>query len=303
MSYFQRQRLDSLFDKHTMDTWDLRVRMTPVLPRSLGVDIDTREDTTITIDVLKKAIIDGGSLAYNILKHMLKGNPKCGLEPCPDMLSTLTHEVKELYRWVWIWSEKSERDGRIMDQGNSWFVDIESAVKEGKAHRPESYTIDGPGAPHINLAIESVCPCNVHAPLSLQVTKPCRCFEPNQEQGEQQEPKPCPLVQSQSPTQQPTRKRPFTSDTFTPSSFSQHAKNVEDTGILLEDGYLLLIDSLTIHKSSANATLEDPTQYRYAILETGKIFFSKHSHILDAYLEEKNKFVQYKSPPFKIPRK
>ena len=83
MSYFQSQRLDKLFDNHPIDVWDMRVRMTPVLPRSLGVDLDTKDDPTITRDILKKAIHDGGSLAYNTLKHVLKGNPKCDLQPCP----------------------------------------------------------------------------------------------------------------------------------------------------------------------------------------------------------------------------
>ena len=310
MSYFQRQRLESLFDNHKIDVWDMRVRMTPVLPRSLGVDLDTKDDPTITPDVLKKAILDGGSLAYNTLKHALKGNPKCDLKPCLDMLRTLTHEVKELYRWVWIWSEKSERDGRIMNKGNSWFVDIESAVNDGKAHRPESYTIDGPGAPHINLAIESVCPCNVHTPLGLQVIKPCRCYQPEQKsiQQQQQQQKPIPTpppAQSQIPLQQATRKRPFSAESQATPSFSQQAPS-EDSGILLEDGYLLLIDSLTIHKSTVAPSHEEeegPPQYRYVILETGKVFYSVHPHILDAYREEKNKFNKYKSPPFKKARK
>ena len=301
MTYFQRQRLDSLFDNHTIDIWDMRCRMTPVLPHSLRVDIDTTDDLTITSDVLKKAILDGGSLAYNTLNHVLKGNSKIKLKPCPDMLCTLAHEVKELYRWVWIWSEKSERDGRIMNQGNSWFVDIDSAVKEGKANTPLSYTFDGPGAPHITLAIESVCPCNVHAPLSLQVTKPCRCFKAKQ-CDEQHNSSLSPPVPAQVPSQQPTRKRPFSSDNFTTPSFSQKA-DTEDTGVLLEDGYLLLIDSLTVHKSAYSPSHDEPPQYCYTILETGKVFLSTHPDILDAYRHEKSKFDKYKSPPFKKARK
>ena len=313
-NYHQRQRLIALFDHHQIDILDMRQRMTGFLPRNLGVDVDSKQDSTITKDTLRNAILDGGSLAYNALKHVLSGNPRIHLKPLPHLLKLLTHDVKELYRWVWIWSERGERDGTILERSKAWYTDIQAALTDGKSHLPKYHTFDGPGSPDAYLCIESVCPCHVHAPLSLQVTKPCACQIVKRDKATMTTPTTTTTNTSTSTAtcqDTPPAKRIGQKRQLSPAqppdnvlTFQHLANQVQDTGVCLENGYLLLIDGLTIHKSDTVLKEGNSTQhYTYTMLETGKVFTSEHSDILLAYNEEKNKFKKFKQPPFKKSRK
>ena len=302
-SHHQRQRVATLFDHHPIDILDMRQRMTGVLPRNLGVDIDSKEDSAITQDTLRNAILNGGSLAFNALKHTLSGDPRIQLKPLPHLVKVLTHDVKELYRWAWIWSERGEQDGSILDQCKSWFTDIQEAIADGKSHPPKYHTFDGPGAPHAKLCIESVCPCHVHAPLSLAVAKPCRCHKQDKTT----------MTNHSSTTACHTTAAPVIGQKRRRSAdsadnvlcFQQLANESPDSGVCLEDGYLLLIDGLTIHKSDAVESQSGaaPPHFTYTMLETGKVFTSPLPDILLAYKQEKNKFQKFKRQPFKKARK
>lgn len=68
---------------------------------------------------------------------------------------------------------------------------------------------------------------------------------------------------------------------------------------IYDNGHVLLIDGLTIHKL-LEVGFSFPPTYKYRILETGKLFHSGHKDILAAYLEEKGRFARYKSPAFHI---
>ena len=68
---------------------------------------------------------------------------------------------------------------------------------------------------------------------------------------------------------------------------------------IYENGHVLLIDGLTIHKLP-EVDFSFPPTYKYRILETGKVFHSHREDILAAYMEEKGCFARYKSPAFHI---
>ena len=127
-------------------------RMGRVLPRN--ADHILVNDDQQNREKLKKLIVDGGSLAFNELCSVMKADQRFGWEAYPDLLKTLTKDAeKELYRWVWIWSETGDADGQIMDRGQTWFTDIESCMKEGKKHTPAYYRFNGPGAPVASLCM------------------------------------------------------------------------------------------------------------------------------------------------------
>ena len=297
-TYSQRQRLDCLFDSHEIDVNLLMCRMSRVFPR--GADHILVNDTQQDRQKVKKLILDGGSLAFNELCSVLKADSRFGWAAYPDLLKTLTKDAeKQLYRWVWIWSENGDGDGHIMDRGQTWFTDIESCRVEGKKHKPSYYTFDGPGAPIAVLCVESVCPCHVHDPLSFQVTRPCWCNRTSK---------------GSSGSEEPSSKKPrcdgvaeSTSTTSMECDLLQsRGENVRDEQEMevdeyhiYENGHVLLIDGLTIHKL-LEVGFSFPPTYKYRILETGKVFHSQRKDILAAYMEEKGRFARYKSPAFHI---
>ena len=278
-------------------------RMGRIFPR--GADHILVNDVQQDRQKVKKLILDGGSLAFNELCSVLKADSRFGWEACPDLLKTLTKDAeKELYRWVWIWSENGDGDGHIMDRGHTWFTDVESCRVEGKKHKPSYYSFDGPGSPAAVLCVESVCPCHVHDPLSLQVTRPCQCNR---------------TLKRSPDIEEPSSKKPrfdgVTESTSTvpmgsycgllpaPGSSVRDEQEMEvDEYQIYENGHMLLIDGLTIHKL-LEVGFSFPPTYKYRIMETGKLFHSHHNDILAAYMEEKGRFARYKSPAFCISSK
>jgi hypothetical protein len=171
-SHYQRFILEEFFARDDLPLLRMSWRMESVLPPTSLKKVST------TKDYFKEAILDGGSLVYNRLSRvMLEECPKWE-EAYPHLSQLLnSHGVRELYRYVWIWSE----DGHIMKRGGSWFTSKDNCLAEGKKQSPSYCTFDGPGAPEATLCLESVCPCRVHRVAGEYakglLTIPCPCFE------------------------------------------------------------------------------------------------------------------------------
>ena len=195
----------------------------------------------------KKEIILGGSSSYEALIHACD---KAGLTEMSNLLCD--HEVKQLYRYVWIWSE----DNSIMRRGTSWFTCKEKCLEEGKKHRPSYYTCDGPGAPDAHISVEAVCPCSVHSMDS-------------------------------SPTEQDSRFQLGTNNQliappclcFTPTIPEQYRNKSE-----------IKIDGLTFMRRPVTL-FSLPPSYEYVVKETQDIFFSTQKDIYVAYCEYRRRCI------------
>jgi hypothetical protein len=172
--------LEKAFAKMDIPIDVIQKRMDGVLPKKYTLDVPSyAQPRRIDKEQLKKEIVAGGSSAYTKLVEGLWEQYKvCGWNgpPYPQLVShLLDHRVKELYRFVWIWSE----DGRIMVSGKSWYTDKERCKAEGQKFRPAYETFDGPGSPTAVLCIEATCPCNVHHPTKVtseNIAAPCKCY-------------------------------------------------------------------------------------------------------------------------------
>ena len=167
--YYQRVFLQKLFARENLPLEQLRWRMENVLLKKFSHTAGKEE--------LKNALLSGGSLAYNHLAGVLGIESRSQDESFPELSDLLnSHGVKELYRYVWIWSE----DGHIMKRGDSWFTSKDKCLADGRLHQPNYYTYDGPGAPIATLCVESICPCNIHLIsgfyAKVMITTPCHCF-------------------------------------------------------------------------------------------------------------------------------
>lgn len=121
-----------------------------------------------TQDELLNAIIQGGSLAYNAAIEVLKEYPDKWL-----YMSLVNHNIKEKFRWVYIWSWT----GETLNRGSVLYDDEEECRAMALNFAPNFDTLCSPGAPYEILSVESVCPCHI----SLHPGDPapqvkCKCF-------------------------------------------------------------------------------------------------------------------------------
>ena len=121
--YYQRVLLEELFARENLPLEQIRWRMENVLLENFShrVSVGKKE--------LKNPLLNGGSLAYNSLAGVLGKESRPCDETFPELSDLLnSHEVKELYRYVWIWSD----DGHIMKCGESWFTSKDTCLAEGR---------------------------------------------------------------------------------------------------------------------------------------------------------------------------
>ena len=112
-------------------------------------------DDVSTVEELKKKVMQQGSIGY---ESLIDASEKA---ECPELVKILTnHNVQQLYRYVWMWSE----DNSVMTRGNSWFTCKDECKKEGKRQMPYWETWDGPGAPVAYLTVESIM-CQHSTPI------------------------------------------------------------------------------------------------------------------------------------------
>ena len=162
--------LDQAFYKRDIPVTDIAWYMHTVLPKKYSIDTPKGVNSEVLDkELLKQEIIFAGSSAYECL---IKASEKSNYQELVNQLTD--HTVKQLYRWVWIWSE----DNSVMRRGKSWFTTKEECLNEGKKNGPSYVTFDGPGCPDAMLSVESVCSCFVHMADEYDklISPPCLCF-------------------------------------------------------------------------------------------------------------------------------
>lgn len=173
IQYYQMVLMDQAFFRRDIPVDTLSWYMHSILPQKYSADQEAgSKREPLDKEQLKKEVIIGGSSAFEAL---IDAAEKAGLS---ELVGYLTdHNVKQLYRYVWIWSE----DNSIMRRGKSWFTSRSDCLAEGKRNSPSYTTFDGPGCPMAQLSVEAVCPCFVHLTDSITdtIAQPCLCFTPN----------------------------------------------------------------------------------------------------------------------------
>lgn len=138
--------------------------------------IKTKSDDVPTHDkhLLQQCIAAGGSAVYNQLVACLREYDDLGH---PDLLKILTdHQVRQLYRYVWIWQD----DQTVISRGRAWFTSEQDCRDEGLKHNPR---LHNPSSSGTTLSVESCCPCYLHDVDQGNYTvmdRPCRCFVDDQ---------------------------------------------------------------------------------------------------------------------------
>ena len=164
--------MDQAFYRRDIPVDKIAWYMHDMLPKKYSADQPCEQKREpLDKEQLKKEIVLAGSSAYEAL---IDATEKTEL---PELIHHLTdHKVKQLYRYVWIWSE----DNSVMRRGKSWFTSKEECKQEGKRNWPSYTTFDGPGSPGAQLSVEAICPCFVHNADNMHelITLPCLCFTP-----------------------------------------------------------------------------------------------------------------------------
>ena len=125
-------------------------------------------DPCTTQDELLNAIIKGGSLAYNAVIEVLKKHPDKWL-----YMALVNHNIKEKFRWVYIWSWT----GETLNRGSVLYDNEEECRAIALNFTPNFDTLCSPGAPYDILSIESMCPCYTSMnPGDLAPKVKCECF-------------------------------------------------------------------------------------------------------------------------------
>jgi hypothetical protein len=117
---------------------------------------------------LLKAMLESGSLGFNALVNILQ-------TPDYDIIaqSLIKHNVKEFYRWIWLWSW----DGLIMSRSQTLYEDLDFCKKAGVGMAPGWDSYDGAGSPYPIFCIESICKCMKHlAPGEVLPRTGCLCL-------------------------------------------------------------------------------------------------------------------------------
>ncbi len=121
-----------------------------------------------TQDELLNAIIEGGSLAYNAAIEVLKEHPDKWL-----YMALVNHNIKEKFRWVYIWSWT----GETLNRGSVLYDNEEECRAIALNFAPNFDTLCSPGAPYEILCIESMCPCYISMnPGDTAPKMKCECF-------------------------------------------------------------------------------------------------------------------------------
>jgi hypothetical protein len=121
-----------------------------------------------TQDKLLKAIIAGGSLAFNAIVNILKKNDD------PILAAALeNHNIAEKYRWVWL----SSWNGAILNRSNILHESLHQCKVTATDNRPCFNSSVNTELDTI-LGIESVCSCYEHlSPGQDLPREPCLCFQ------------------------------------------------------------------------------------------------------------------------------
>ena len=167
--HYQFVLLNQAFYSGEIAVNELAWYMHALLPLKYSDDFMSFEP--LTKEQLKQEVILAGSSAFEAL---IDAADKSGHKDLAHALKD--HNVNELYRYVWIWSE----DRTIMKRGQSWFTDKETCKIQGRKNAPSYATFDGPGCPVAQLSVEAICPCFIHCVDQLMdvITQPCMCFTP-----------------------------------------------------------------------------------------------------------------------------
>ena len=174
--YFQMMLLEQAFYKRDIPVDKIAWYINALLPRKYFIESNEGGET-LTKDLLKQEIIKCGSAAY---EAFFDAAIKAEQIELATMLND--HNVKLLYRYVWIYNE----DNSIMKRSKGWYTDREMCLKVGKQNMPSYATFDGPGAPYAHLTVESSCLCYIYdieqhnngKNNNKLILEKCKCFTP-----------------------------------------------------------------------------------------------------------------------------
>lgn len=156
ITFYQQIMLKKCFNQFDYPIQDIMADLEAVIP------------TCKTQNEMLDAILNGGSLAYNALIEALERHVDSKL--CQGLRN---HGIKELYRWVYVWSWS----GDIMCRGTILYDDENTCRMKALAHMPNYDTYDGLGAPYAKLCVESICKCMRHLKPGYPIPRePCKCF-------------------------------------------------------------------------------------------------------------------------------
>jgi hypothetical protein len=160
ITFYQEIMLQKCFQQFTVPVDDLNLQ-------GIVSNFNTQEE-------LAKAVMEGGSLAFNALVEALKQNGTVLLA-----LALKNHNILEKYRWVWVWSW----EGEIMSRSSTWYDNEALCRMQAVGKAPGWDSFDGPGSPYPILCIESICECYEHLPPGHPLPRePCACFDKVDEQ-------------------------------------------------------------------------------------------------------------------------
>ena len=152
LTYYQKQQLILMLDTCHVPWHMIRDRLSALISSS-----EMDRDKFFFHMVLQ------GSAAYNLLAYDKDKDWHLNYDDIQRTLynklelSLRGHDVRELYRYVWVWS----LDNSVLVRSESWYTDIGECYAKGKSCRPSMDTFDGANAPFAQLMIESTCACYV----------------------------------------------------------------------------------------------------------------------------------------------
>ena len=156
LHHYQKVYLDQTFKNHDISIEKLSWPMRGILPEKyfdLCLKDFSKSKCSLTKELLQQKVISAGTLGYeSLIAACLEAKET-------DIAESLTkHGVKEVFRFVWIWSE----DNSILSRGKSWFTSRKECLAVGKVSRPRIEVADSPHGPFTCLALEATCVCQMH---------------------------------------------------------------------------------------------------------------------------------------------
>ena len=161
LQFYQYVTLEKLFKHESLPLHSIAHKMRCFFPSSRAVHTKAE---------LKDYIICQGSWMYNKLVEYLETPPANAKNsgPYPALAALLkSHNVKELYRYIWMHCEQGVNT--VIVEGESWYTDYETCKQRGIECRPKMEVYDGPDSPCCTLLIESCCSCNVLQQKSIPI--------------------------------------------------------------------------------------------------------------------------------------
>lgn len=170
LQYFQTVLLEKAFSEVKISVKAIQNFLMALLSDPYSMHSSLMEKVSLEPELLKRRIAEGGSATFNQLITILREEEEFG---DPELLRVLTdHSVKQVYRYVWIWSE----DLKVVRRGKAWYTDEKLCRADGIKDRPPFNTRNGPIA---TLCVESCCTCYLHYVDERRynvIGLPCRCF-------------------------------------------------------------------------------------------------------------------------------